>query len=189
MKNLFAIIGGLVALAVCGCVGLLVLGGGLAAVSPSQSRVQVSGTPSTAAPAATAQTAAQPVGKVGQVVAGGGLELTVAAVEAVTRLPFGTIKPGHHYIAAQVSIRNADRDEAPYNPLYFKLRDSGGFEYSGSLLNAKEPGLKSGKLAKGETVAGWVSFEVPVEAAGLVVTMEPLVIGGGYRALRVDLGR
>jgi hypothetical protein len=101
----------------------------------------------------------------------------------------GAAKAGHVYLNALVDIANQRDDEAPYNPLYFKVKDAGGFEYTGSLLGSPSPSLKSGKLTPGEHVAGWVSFEVPVEASGFVVSYQPLVIFGGYQTIRVDLGR
>lgn len=144
MKNLFAVIGGLVVVAVCGCVGLLVLGGGL--------------------------------------------ELTVLAVENPPAPEFLPTKPGNVYLAVQARVRNVDREEAPYNPVYFRVKDGSAFEYSAT-LSVKDPAFLFGTLARGQSAAGWVTFEVPAGARGFVLTYEPLVILGGYEPLRVDLGR
>lgn len=183
MKSLFAGVGGIVVLGVCACLGLGVLGVAAVAIAPpSSSRPATSGS-------APSSPAVQAVGKVGNPVAAGGIELTVTAIETTNAVPVLAPKAGNTYLVAQVAIKNTERDESPYNPFYFKVKDAGGFEYNWASTNAKEPSLKSGKLGKGETVAGWVAFEVPVTAKGFVLTYEPAVIGGGYKPIRVDLGR
>jgi len=78
-------------------------------------------------------------------------------------------------------------EEAPHNPMYFSVKDAEGFEYNTSLAS-KDPSLKSGNLAKGDKARGFVCFEVSKEAKGFVVEYEPIVILGGYKPIRVDLG-
>lgn len=95
-------------------------------------------------------------------------------------------KPGRTYVVIDVQIESPGRDKSPYNPLYFKVRDGDGYEYTGSLIGA-DNGLKSGELAQGERVRGTVSFDVPSEAKGLVVSYQPLVLFGGYQVIRVQL--
>ena len=56
-------------------------------------------------------------------------------------------------------------DEAPYNRLYFSVQDSDGYVYDYSFARADiEPNLRSGELAKGQKVRGWVTFELPESA-------------------------
>ena len=40
--------------------------------------------------------------------------------------PIAKAKDGRTYVIAEVSLENANRDRAPYNPLYFKVRGSAG---------------------------------------------------------------
>lgn len=88
----------------------------------------------------------------------------------------------------EVVIENASRDEAPYNPLYFTVKDSDGFEYNTAAV-APDPSLKSVSLARGDRVRGFVAFEVRDTARGFVVTYEPLVILGGYEPIQIELGQ
>lgn len=140
-------------------------------------------------PTDTPQPVASPLGKVGEPFEAGGVSLTVAKVSKTDQTSqFAKAKPGNTFVVTDVIIESPGRDESPYNPLYFKVRDSEGFEASGALMGAPEPALKSGKLAKGEKVRGNVAFEVKADAKGFVLLYEPLVILGGYRVLRIDLG-
>lgn len=125
---------------------------------------------------------------IGTRIESGGIALTVA--QAYLTDSFDTfLKPedGFTFLVVEVIIENVDRDEAPYNPLYFAVKDSQGFEYT-TAFSAPEPTLKSGEAAKGELARGFVAFEVQEGATGLVVSYEPLVILGGYETIRIALG-
>jgi hypothetical protein len=120
-------------------------------------------------------------------VTGGGIALTVVNVSKVDSInQFLKPKEGNIYLVAEVVIENVDRDQAPYNPMYFKVKDSTGVEAT-SVMLAPEPSLKSGTLTKGDLVRGNVAFEVNAAASGFVLSYEPIVILGGYSPLRVDL--
>jgi hypothetical protein len=76
------------------------------------------------------------------------------------------IKPsaGQKWIAALAEIEGINPDGASYNPFFFKVRDDQGFEYNFSAFG-KQPQLQSSNdLPPGETVKGWVTFEVPETA-------------------------
>lgn len=184
------------AVALVGCTGCcamsLVVGGVSEATrSPADKTATVTARSFTAPARVTSVPATVPaatVGTVGVPQSSGGLELTATKVETAQRGPLGAPKAGNVFVNVLVSIANTERDTAPYNPLYFKVKDSGGFEYTGSLVGP-DPSLKSGELAKGERAAGWVTFEVPAEASGLVLSYKPLVLFGGYQPIQVDLGR
>lgn len=125
---------------------------------------------------ATAVPAANAVGKVGERVEQGGIVLTVTKVEKTDKLSdFQKAKDGSTFVVAEVLIENAGQDNAPYNPLYFKVKDSEGFEANASL--GVNSALASGELAKGEKARGMVAFEVKQAAKGLVLEYRPLVIG------------
>lgn len=128
------------------------------------------------------------VGQVGARQEAGGIALTVEKVSKIDQAgQFARAKPGNTYLVADVVLENPGRDEAPYNPLYFKVKDGTGQEYTASLIGP-DNSLKSGNLAKGDKVRGAVSFEVPTAAKGFVLSYEPIVILGGYRPIRIDLG-
>jgi len=127
--------------------------------------------------------------KVGDKCVSGGIALTVLNVSKEDKLgTFWTPDEGKVYLCLEVLIENVERDEeAPHNPMYFSVKDAEGFEYNTSLAS-KDPSLKSGNLAKGDKARGFVCFEVSKEAKGFVVEYEPIVILGGYKPIRVDLG-
>jgi|SRR6187549_755854 len=161
--------------------------------------------PATSAPAAQATSgggAAQPtsapadvptvaapapvVAKVGDKTELNGIALTVTKVSRAAELSqFQKAKDGNEFVIAEVVIENVDTDKAPYNPLYFKVKDSDGFEYNAD-FTAGEQSLKSGELAKGEKARGNVAFEVKKDAKGLVMEYKPLVIGSSD-AIKVAL--
>lgn len=99
---------------------------------------------------------------------------------------FETADQGHSYVIVDVLLEATDRNEAPYNPMYFKVKDSDGVEYNSGFTTAKDS-LSSGNLYKGDKVRGNVVFEVREKASGLVLTYEPLVIFGGFGPIRVLL--
>jgi hypothetical protein len=138
----------------------------------------------TAAPAPTAVPAGMP--GVGERVEAGGIALTVTEVDTWAGSDF--IKPdaGKIYLTANVMVENVSRDTAPYNPMYFAVKDADAYEYDASLFGP-DPSLTSGELPKGDKVRGWVAFEVPEKATGFVLSYEPLVILGGYETIRIDL--
>lgn len=129
-----------------------------------------------------------PQNKLGTPAESAGVTLTVLSVQKVKSLSGMSAKKGYTYLDLEVEISNSGRDDpSPYNPLYFKIRDNQGYEYSTSFISV-EPALKSGKLARGEKVKGHVTFEIPENAAGLLALYEPEVLFGGYRIIRIDLG-
>ena len=66
---------------------------------------------------------------------------------------------GNVYVAVLVKIEAVE--DADYSPYYAKIRDASGFEYDWHVIPRKEPSLGSGELAPGDSVQGWVTFEVP----------------------------
>jgi Domain of unknown function (DUF4352) len=77
------------------------------------------------------------------------------------RPEYGTRKNPAGYLALDVTYA-LESGTAPYNPLYWTVRDSDGHEYDFTV--GPDPRLKSGDLAAGETVRGWIAFDVPAGA-------------------------
>ncbi len=128
------------------------------------------------------------IGKVGQRVESTGIALSVLKVQKRAKVnEYIEPEAGNTYITVEVVIENTSRDETPYNPLYFKVKDADGFEHDVSLMGA-DPQLKSGNLRAGAKSRGFVTFEVPKIAKGLVMSYEPLVILGGYEPIEFNLG-
>jgi hypothetical protein len=156
--------------------------------APTNTSVPPTLAPTREPPSPTAA-ASTGVGQVGKAQISGGTSLTVNKVTTASSVnEYLKPKAGNIYLVVDVTIANIDRDTAPYNPLYFKVKDMDGYEYSDSLL-APAPDLKSGDLTKGQKARGNVAFEVPKTAKGFVLTYEPLVIFGDFTPIQVDLGR
>lgn len=129
----------------------------------------------TTAPAATS--AAAQIAKVGDRVEQGGTALTVVKVEKKAEVSdFQKASAGNTYVLAEVLIENAGQENIPYNPLYFKAKDSDGFEYAATLYTG-DNGLKSGELAPGDKARGFIAMEVKEAAKGLVLAYQPITIG------------
>jgi hypothetical protein len=100
--------------------------------------------------------------------------------------PYWKPKSGNTYLVVDIFVGNGRSEAIPYNPLYFKVRDSQGFEYNAG-ISTEEPSLKSGELAPKETVRGLVQFEVPADAEGFVMSYKPLVLFSDFQEIKVRL--
>jgi hypothetical protein len=117
-----------------------------------------------------------------------GVALTILGMSQQAKLAeIMTPSEGYTFVDLEVLIENIGRDdETPYNPLYFKIKDSKGYEYTSSMMSV-DPSLTSGDLSKGEKVRGHVAFEVKADATGVVAIYQPQVILGGYEKIVVNL--
>lgn len=87
-------------------------------------------------------------------------------------------------VAIDVTLQNNGAEDVNYNPLNFRVRDDEGFEYD-TALGAVEQQLGSGDLLVGDRVRGFVGFEVPEDASGLL-----LIHSASFDdTVRVDLGQ
>jgi hypothetical protein len=183
-RKVVASIAVLLGLFVIAC-GTGTTGGGQTIVPATSAPAAASG--ATSAPAAdTAAPAAPKTAKVGDRVELNGMALTVVKVSRAAELgQFNKAKDGNEFVVAEVVIENVDKDKVPYNPLYFKAKDSEGFEVNAELVGGDQS-LKSGELTKGDKARGTVAFEVKKDAKGLVLEYKPLVIGSPG-AIKVNL--
>ncbi len=81
-------------------------------------------------------------------------------------------------IAVDLAVRCTD-NSCWISPYGFVLRDREGFEYSRNLMNQKQPILPMDierRLGRGETLRGWLTFEIPISATGLSIHAERGVI-------------
>lgn len=164
-----------------------------AAAAPTVAPAQPTATvprPTAIPPTATAvpqPTKAPTIAKVGERVESSGIALTINGVSKTESMgQFLKAGDGKTYLIADVTVENTGRDKSPYNPLYFKVKDSDGYEYNAG-ISLDDKALKSGDLAAGEKARGTVAFTVPKAAKGFVVSYQPLVILGGYQTIRVAL--
>jgi hypothetical protein len=118
-----------------------------------------------------------------------GVEVTVTAVSTTGEIgAYWKAQTGNTYVVIDVTIKNLERDQLPYNPVWFTLTDAQGTTIIANSF-APLPDLKNGILTKGSDVSGKVTFEVSDQASGFIVTFLPLDLLGGYLPVQIDLGQ
>ena len=129
------------------------------------------------------------IGKVGETLAQGGYLLTVTQVESAENFgDFVNANKGMRLIAVELIVESTANKGVSVNPMYTSIRDADGYEYNGSIFG-REPSLKSqNDLPRGEKMRGWVTFEIPEKAKGLMFTYQPITFQNDVR-LRVGLGQ
>jgi len=116
--------------------------------------------------------------------------MALTVVKIMTPPAIGVYKPdkGKVFFDIEIILENASMsDNLPCNPLYFKLKDEEGYEYTTALVSL-DPALKSGDLATGGTARGHIAFEVQNDARGFTLTYEPVVLFKDYGEINVSLG-
>jgi hypothetical protein len=117
-----------------------------------------------------------------------GISLTVTAISSVSEIGYYWKAPeGFTYLVIDVTIKNVDRDQSPYNPVWFVARDGQGREAVGNNY-APLPDLQYGTLARGDEVSGKVSFQMSSDATDFVITYLPIDPAGGYLPIQVEIG-
>ena len=163
----------------------------ISAVATSANKGTATAT-ATAAPAAAQPTAAAPtagqaatVGKIGQTMTLKGYQITVNGIEKKDN--FGTsdftkAKDGNTFIAVDLTVASTQDKGVNPNGLSATLKDGNGYKYSIKPTGYKEP-LFPGQndLPAGDKVRGWVTYEVPKNATGLVLEYTPLLDSGLVR--------
>lgn len=85
---------------------------------------------------------------------------------------------GMRWLAIDVTQEGTAPGGDDYNPFYFSIQDDKAFVYQRGGLGGPEPRLSSGKLAAGQKVRGWVTFEIPADAKVISIMTQPEAIGG-----------
>jgi hypothetical protein len=134
-------------------------------------------------------TADNNLGVVGKRIESAGIALTVVdAYKQETVSEYLKPDPGNVYMVVEVIVENVSRsEETPYNPFYFTIKDSSGYQYNPTIMAPGTP-LKSGTLQTGDLARGTLAFEIKSTTRGFVLTYKPLVIFGGYDPIRILLG-
>jgi hypothetical protein len=125
--------------------------------------------------------------KVGERTEAGGIAFTVEKVDRRAEVGRSKAADGREFLVAEVVIESAGRDELPYNPLNFGIRNPNGVVYAASATYSLPERLQGGTLARGEKVRGTVAFEVKQGSAGLVLSYHPGVIADDVRTFEVAL--
>ena len=123
-------------------------------------------------------------GKVGTAAALNSATVTVVSTDLDYKSSdqFTQPKAGNRFVTVEILYENTGTEKVSYNPLDWKLSDASGFSYDYS-YSGKGPELHSGDLSPGEKARGFITYEVPQAATGLV-----LELALGDDTLTVPLG-
>ncbi|HEY6728532.1 MAG TPA: DUF4352 domain-containing protein [Polyangiaceae bacterium] len=111
------------------------------------------------------------------------VRVATCEVEPHFRPAAGRIKLG-----VDVLIEARSEREVPANPFLATLRDDQDRDYPVDLAGCT-PTLRADRLTRDGQARGFITFEVPADATGLVMTYTPFVVGVGPEALSFALGR
>jgi hypothetical protein len=85
---------------------------------------------------------------------------------------------GLEKLGVEVKISGLTAQEVPVNPFYAELRDETGQRFESSLAGCS-PALPIRRVHRGETVSGWLTFDVPQGVRNLQLRYAPIVVGLG----------
>ncbi|MCA9385970.1 DUF4352 domain-containing protein [Candidatus Dojkabacteria bacterium] len=110
---------------------------------------------------------------IGQTTQINGHAITVHAVDNSVALTNDTLQPGIKSYAVEVSITNTEN--TPFTPTtsHFQLFDEKGYTYIPSTTIPKKPDFISRTLDEGDTVRGWLTFEVQQDSDSYTLTYKP----------------
>lgn len=124
---------------------------------------------STPAPYTPGVAVAGPVKKDGYVIA-------ISNIQKPDKDSLGTTpKSGYQFIALDVAIGSENDSGISANPIYASIQDADSHNYSQNLFNVQKPDFPvQNNIPKGTTLHGWLLFEVPQTATGLVFVYKPI---------------
>jgi hypothetical protein len=124
--------------------------------------------------------------KIGDSVKAGNLIFTVNSTRTDAGGEF--IKPddGKIYYIVDVTVENTgDESENVSSMLMFKLIDSDGYNYSVT-FGPETQGQVDGEIAAGRKLRGELVFEIPEDAEGLELEIDPTIFGSGKIIVELD---
>jgi hypothetical protein len=94
---------------------------------------------------------------------------------------FSRPSAGHHFVSVDVQITNATQDQQSFSSLIgFHLLDAQNRQYDEELTDAGlKPGAPEGELAAGQSIRGYVAFEVPNGTRGLKLRVQGSLTAAG----------
>jgi hypothetical protein len=126
----------------------------------------------TLTPTPTITPTAPVIGRVGEKIEAGALELTLISLERLPVIEKMKAATGETLLSLDVLLTNPSDQAWEYYPMFFRLRASGGgssgVEYE-PVNAAVWPALQGGTLQPGDFVRGHLAFRIPEEASGLRV--------------------
>lgn len=127
---------------------------------------------------------------VGELVSGDQMHLVVESVDrGVSGSEFLTPESGSEYVRVALALKNiSDEYLTVSNLLQTRLRDDEDYQYSQTITGGDQPTFNDGQFAPGEVERGTITFEIPVDASGLMLVFDfDVSIFGGLERARIDL--
>jgi hypothetical protein len=81
-------------------------------------------------------------------------------------------QPGHHHVAVYLIVTNTGPDPVDFDNL-LNATDRTGFQYPNDSTLAPAPQLGADQVLPGESLQGWLSYEVPNGARELTLRIPP----------------
>lgn len=82
-------------------------------------------------------------------------------------------EPGKKYVAVEVSLENIGTGDINYHPEEFQLKDDQGYSFNISYIGKRTPSFDPGTLTSGQTVRGYITFQVLNDAGPLELNFKP----------------
>lgn len=124
---------------------------------------------------------------VGETAAARDYRLKVLNVKACTVAPPFAPAPGIEKVGVEIELLGVTERQVPVNPFYAQLENSKGTRFEATLAGC-QPGLEAQQITQGQTVRGWISFDLPAQhRRELTFTYSPVVIGVGREEVRFSL--
>ena len=113
--------------------------------------------------------------------------MTVLGTRPCKVEPHFAPRQGNMKLGVEVEIEGRTEREVPVSAFYSTLSDDAGNMYRPTLAGCA-PALPAERVREGESVKGFITFELPDAARGLRLSYEPFVLGSGEQRLTFSLG-
>ena len=158
---------------------IVIIGGIAAAANGGNDKVQVvdkNSDSSTAKQTKSEKTPEKTQFNIDEVISFDNKEVTVTGVERnwSTGNQFVTPESGKEFVKVQVTIKNNSNNDISYSSIDWKAKDSNNVQYDiASATFMIDGSLGSDTLSAGDTISGFLAFEVPDGDAGLKLLYSP----------------
>jgi Domain of unknown function (DUF4352) len=123
------------------------------------------------------------VHQLGEKVSAPDFRMVVKAVKECKARHYYRPKASDMWLGVQLYVEGTSAHEVRVDRFDTTLEDGAGHVYRPT-LDTCEPGLPNARLTQGDHAHGWITFEVPRAASGLVFQFDALVIGAGHEGVR-----
>jgi hypothetical protein len=142
----------------------------------------------TATPTRTITPTRPVVGRPGEKIEAGGMELILLSQQTETVIDRSKSGAGQVFLSIEVVLANTSDQAQEYYPMFFRLVGPGGTEYEPFNI-ALWPALQGGTLSPGEFTRGFIAFRIPEEAPRLRLRYRNSIQPDAFPPLWVDLSK